>query len=85
MPVVINHFGKPRGDRSGISEDEMKVWREGMRRMAKFRHVFVKLSMMGYAVPGWTADSEKEELVKQVCCPPSVDPPAPIHVLSPLR
>ena len=65
------------------SEDEMEVWREGMRQMAKFRHVFVKLSMMGYAVPGWTADGEKEELVKQVCCPPSVDPPPPQSTFCP--
>ena len=40
----------------------------GMRAMAQVPHVYVKLSMLGYAVPGWM-DSEfpaRRKLVKQL-------------------
>ena len=35
-----------------------------MQGMAAFPQVHVKISMLGFAVPGWTTDSGKEELLR---------------------
>ena len=34
------------------TSEKMAVWRHGMQLMAKLPHVYVKLSMLGYGVPG---------------------------------
>lgn len=65
VPVVLEHLGKPRlgsGD-DAVDAAELAMWRSGMKQLAAHEHVFVKLSMLGYAVPGWVADKAKEELV----------------------
>ena len=49
-----------------VDEKELGVWREGMKAMARLPHVNVKISMLGYCVPGWTRTKEREELVKQL-------------------
>jgi len=67
VPVVIDHLGKPRlsGEPTltAADEAELAVWRSGMAAMAALRHVSVKLSMLGFIVPGWVADNNKESLV----------------------
>ena len=40
------------------------TWRRGMRAVAAQGHACVKLSMLGYAVPGWAADAAKEAQVE---------------------
>jgi len=65
IPVVVDHFGKPRlgsGDDAADSA-ELISWRQGMMKLAKLDHVYVKLSMLGYSVPGWAADAAKEMLL----------------------
>jgi len=65
--VILDHMGKPRlhGDPSSATADaaELLTWREGMAQLAAHPNTFVKLSMLGYAMPGWAADSAKEEAV----------------------
>jgi len=63
--VVIDHLGKPR-HLDGSAEDAPKLaeWRAGMAKMAALPQVCVKLSMLGYSVPGWHADTNKEALLK---------------------
>lgn len=39
-------------------------WRSGMAAMAKLPQVYVKLSMLGYAVPGWHNDLQQEALLR---------------------
>ena len=60
--VVIDHLGKPRlgNDDAAMDESELATWRAGMTKMAALPNVFVKLSMLGYIVPGWVADPSKE-------------------------
>jgi len=62
---VIDHLGKPR-HLDGSAEDAPKLaeWRAGMAKMAALPQVCVKLSMLGYSVPGWHADANKEALLK---------------------
>lgn len=79
MAVCIDHLGKPRtvlGDdllEDGAinpnvipNEDELKVWRKGMKAMAALPNAFVKLSMMGYAVPGWIRNKERQAVLKSL-------------------
>ena len=67
VPVVIDHLGKVRHLRAdGSADDEAKLaeWRAGMKQMAALPQVYVKLSMLGYCVPGWHATDSKEALIK---------------------
>jgi predicted TIM-barrel fold metal-dependent hydrolase len=69
LPVCIDHLGKPRhlaADGSEADEAELAKWRAGMKQMAALPNVHVKLSMLGYAVPGWHKDPAKEELVRSL-------------------
>ena len=74
IPVVIDHLGKPRTllgpdtdnntTTTTLNEKELHVWRTGMQAMAILPHVYVKLSMLGYAVPGWIKTPERTSLMK---------------------
>jgi len=67
--VVIDHMGKPfklNADQSAADEAAISSWRYGMQLMAALPQVSVKLSMLGFCVPGWFGDSTKEKLVKQL-------------------
>lgn len=67
LPVCIDHMGKPRhlaADGGESDEVELARWRAGMKQMAALHNVHVKLSMLGYAVPGWHSDPAKGELVR---------------------
>ncbi len=66
--VVIDHLGKPRhlGQAPERDEAELAVWREGMTALARLPNVYVKLSMLGYSVPGWHAEEKKEALLRSL-------------------
>ncbi|KAL9186164.1 hypothetical protein ACHAXT_005402 [Thalassiosira profunda] len=80
LKVCIDHLGKPRTvlgtdlleDGTTVNpnvipdEKEMEVWRKGMKAMAALPNVFVKLSMMGYAIPGWIRTQERREVLKSI-------------------
>ena len=69
VPVVIDHMGKPRHlalDGSAEDAEKLSEWRAGMRLMAAQPQVFVKLSMLGYSVPGWHAHADREALLKSL-------------------
>ena len=80
LKVCIDHLGKPRtilGDdllEDGTSinpnvipnENELEVWRKGMKAMAANKNVYVKLSMMGYAIPGWFRTEERQTVLKSL-------------------
>eukprot|EP00933_Yihiella_yeosuensis_P058051 TRINITY_DN5825_c1_g1_i1.p1 TRINITY_DN5825_c1_g1~~TRINITY_DN5825_c1_g1_i1.p1 ORF type:complete len:328 (+),score=60.78 TRINITY_DN5825_c1_g1_i1:53-1036(+) len=65
--VCIDHLGKPRklnGDDGEADRVALKQWREGMKLMAAQPQVYIKLSMLGFAVPGWSYDEKKEAFIK---------------------
>jgi predicted TIM-barrel fold metal-dependent hydrolase len=78
VPVVIDHLGKPRilikadepdGNTTGsynVNQEELETWRFGMKAMAAIPHAHVKLSMLGYAVPGWQRTSARMEFLKDL-------------------
>jgi predicted TIM-barrel fold metal-dependent hydrolase len=75
VPVVIDHLGKPRTLLGPDTEDntntipnetELVVWRAGMKAMAALPNVRVKLSMMGYAIPGWIKTDQRKALLKSL-------------------
>jgi predicted TIM-barrel fold metal-dependent hydrolase len=79
IPVCIDHLGKPRilikvdeaesGNTTcsyNVNQEELEVWRSGMKAMAAIPHVHVKLSMLGYAVPGWLRTSARMEFLKDL-------------------
>ncbi|KAL7494850.1 hypothetical protein ACHAWT_005725 [Skeletonema menzelii] len=79
LKVCIDHMGKPRtvlGDdllpcgsvnpNVVMDEAELKVWRAGMTAMAKLPNVHVKLSMLGYTLPGWMRTKQRQELLKSL-------------------
>jgi predicted TIM-barrel fold metal-dependent hydrolase len=60
--VVVDHLGKPRlGGGDAADALELAVWREGMEQLAALPNVHVKISMLGYALPGWAADEGTED------------------------
>jgi predicted TIM-barrel fold metal-dependent hydrolase len=80
LKVCIDHLGKPRrvlGDdlmEDGVTinsnivpdEKELGVWRKGMKAMSALPNVYVKLSMMGYAIPGWIRTKERQVVLKSL-------------------
>lgn len=74
--VVIDHLGKPRTllgadteenrNNTQVDESELAVWREGMKCIANNKNVYVKISMLGYAVPGWIRTDTRIELMKSL-------------------
>lgn len=67
--VSICHMGKPRhlaADGGAADAAKLEEWREGLRLMAALPQVHLKLSMLGYAVPGWHADASKEALLRSL-------------------
>lgn len=73
IPVCINHLGKPRmvlvpsAKNSILNQVELDVWREGMTAMAALPQVYVKISMIGYAVPGWIKNSDQQQVARDMC------------------
>merc|ERR1711972_239665 len=67
VPVVLNHVAslKLEGD-ADLDSDTGKVWREGMKALAALPHVYCKLSMLAYTVPGWWKTDEGKEKAKRV-------------------
>lgn len=63
IPVCIDHLGKPR---ILLESEDLEIWRQGMRAMAELPHVCVKISMLGYAIPGWCRTPEGIERTKQI-------------------
>ena len=75
VPFCIDHMGKPRPflstpgfeHASGKpSRHELSLWRQGMQSIADLPNSFVKLSMLGYAVPGWFGNPAKEQLLQEL-------------------
>jgi predicted TIM-barrel fold metal-dependent hydrolase len=78
IPVCIDHLGKPRTllgpdtDESKMilepDETELAIWREGMKAMAGLPHVYVKISMLGYAIPGWIRNEARKNAMRDLVC-----------------
>jgi predicted TIM-barrel fold metal-dependent hydrolase len=79
LKVCIDHLGKPRrllgndlqadGSVNMNSEPdaaELAMWRKGMKAMSALPNVYVKLSMMGYCIPGWIRTPERQALLKSL-------------------
>jgi len=76
IKVVIDHLGKPRTllgvdsneNRSNVdlNKEELRAWRNGMKCIAKNNNVYVKISMVGYAIPGWIRTDARIELMKSL-------------------
>jgi predicted TIM-barrel fold metal-dependent hydrolase len=79
LKVCIDHLGKPRrllgtdllddgsvNTNNKPNEAELDIWRKGMNKMATLPNVYVKLSMMGYAIPGWIRTPERQALLKSL-------------------
>jgi predicted TIM-barrel fold metal-dependent hydrolase len=74
--VVIDHMGKPRSllgadteeNRNNLTPDEaeLTVWREGMKSLAQNKNVYVKISMLGYIIPGWIRTKERLALMRSL-------------------
>jgi predicted TIM-barrel fold metal-dependent hydrolase len=71
IPVCINHLGKPRtllGTDESTStppnEEELRVWRQGLQALSKLPHVYIKISMLGFAIPEWTRTPERVAIMR---------------------
>lgn len=71
--VVIDHLGKPRTllgtdieNNTEPNEAELAVWRYGMKAMAQNKNVYAKISMVGYAIPGWIRTEARTEMLKTI-------------------
>ena len=94
---MLDHAGKVRKlDGSEGDAAKIEAWRAGVTALAKLPQVRVKLSMLGFLVPGWTDDAAKEErdrerqrrddgkLVQEMKVPPPGVPcPSPLLTLTP--
>jgi predicted TIM-barrel fold metal-dependent hydrolase len=76
VKVCIDHLGKPmtllgpdvESNMSNTIPDDSKLleWKKGMQLMATLPNVYVKLSMMGFAVPGWTKTPKRTAMVRDL-------------------
>jgi len=70
VKVVIDHLGKPYRlgmAQNKVSDDaELAQWKNAMQQLSQFRNVYIKISMLGYAVPFWTTCKKKEELLQSL-------------------
>lgn len=73
IKVCIDHLGKPRtllgpdlegNDNAEMNEAELATWRRGMDALAALPNVYVKISMLGYALPGWIKDDKRTSMMK---------------------
>ncbi len=53
VPIVLDHTGMPRD----WDDDGVKIWRDGMRALARADNVSVKISALGMFAPAITADA----------------------------
>ena len=73
IPVVIDHIGKPMQllgeNNSQMMPDEAKLceWREGMQALAELPHVSVKISGLGWAIPGWICSARRIARIGRLC------------------
>lgn len=62
IPVIINHIGMPiTSDREGVAR-----WRWGLKTLAQFPHVAVKLSGLGFIYRDWTLEKIRPFLIEAV-------------------
>ena len=81
IPVCIDHMAKPRNifqvTKHGAGDDvqgtpafddkpQLDVWKTGMKEIAKLPHVYCKLSMLGYGIPGWHKSEQGQTLMKEL-------------------
>lgn len=75
IKVCLDHLGKPRTVLGADTDDntntvpdekELQVWREGMKAVAALPNVHVKISMLGYAVPGWIKTPERTNVLRSL-------------------
>ena len=79
LKVCIDHLGKPRkvfgndtlpdgsiNPNVTPKEEELRVWRKGMQAMAALPNVYVKISMLGYSLPGWIRTNERKEMMRSL-------------------
>lgn len=73
--VCIDHLGKPRtllgpdipeNTTIPMNQREIDVWRKGMAAMAALPNVYVKISMLGYAIPGWMRNGKRIEEMRRL-------------------
>eukprot|EP00547_Thalassionema_nitzschioides_P007583 CAMPEP_0194208320 /NCGR_PEP_ID=MMETSP0156-20130528/6797_1 /TAXON_ID=33649 /ORGANISM="Thalassionema nitzschioides, Strain L26-B" /LENGTH=209 /DNA_ID=CAMNT_0038935257 /DNA_START=96 /DNA_END=722 /DNA_ORIENTATION=+ len=73
VPVVIDHLGKPflilGKNNAKMMPDESKLeeWRQGMKAMAELPNVYVKISMLGRIIPGWTQAARRIDWIRKLC------------------
>ena len=75
VKVCLDHMGKPRtllgedveaNTNTVPNEHELAVWREGMKAMAALPNVYVKISMLGYSVPGWIRSQGRTAVMRNL-------------------
>eukprot|EP00527_Entomoneis_sp_CCMP2396_P002928 CAMPEP_0198151806 /NCGR_PEP_ID=MMETSP1443-20131203/57165_1 /TAXON_ID=186043 /ORGANISM="Entomoneis sp., Strain CCMP2396" /LENGTH=360 /DNA_ID=CAMNT_0043817611 /DNA_START=194 /DNA_END=1276 /DNA_ORIENTATION=+ len=78
VPVSIDHMGKLRSIDNALDEgdsddpatfmnnEQLRVWKEGMQAMGELPHIYCKLSMLGYVIPGWHNTQKGQDLMKQL-------------------
>ena len=73
IPVVIDHMGKPMQilgqNNANMMPDPvlLEEWRIGMQAMAKNPNVYVKISMLGWIIPGWIQSARRIDMIKKLC------------------
>ena len=49
-----------------VDQDELQVWRDGMKEMSKCPNVYCKISMLGYIIPGWNRTQQRKDVMKSL-------------------
>ena len=62
IPVIVNHLGMPLVNDS----DGRATWRRGLRDLATYAHVSLKLSGAGFVHPAWTTSSLRPYVLEAI-------------------
>jgi predicted TIM-barrel fold metal-dependent hydrolase len=65
--VIIDHLGTLYlGSTKSEEEENLSVWRKGLKLLSSHKNVYIKLSMLEFTVPGWIKDSSKRKLITDI-------------------
>jgi predicted TIM-barrel fold metal-dependent hydrolase len=64
VTVIVDHLGTLHlGSSKSEEEQNLSIWRKGLKLLSSHKNVYIKLSMLEFTLPGYTKDPTKRKFV----------------------